>query len=160
MQFLNACYTDPVISNLLCWGEEGKEYKSTSDGHITFCDGVNAQNSEYYNNVNWQLPNQFIAKIWEGDDLDIWERMKEFNNNAEVSKAMGFAFDNTNVANEYTALTNVYKEYAFQLMYGFTNPDTGIPVMVGKMKAAGLDKYIDAKREALDTWKQANNIKE
>lgn len=152
MQFLNAAYTDPVLSNLLCWGEEGKEYRKTADGHITFYDGINAQNSGYYNNVNWELPNQFIAYVWEGDDLDIWERMAKFNNNAEVSKAMGFAFDNTNVANEYTALTNVYKEYAFQLMYGFTNPDTGIPVMVAKMKAAGLEKYIDAKKKALAAW--------
>jgi putative aldouronate transport system substrate-binding protein len=156
MQFLNACYTDPVISNLLCWGEEGKEYRKTADGHIAFNDGITAQNSEYYNNVNWELPNQFIAHVWEGDDIDIWTRMEKFNNNAKVSKAMGFAFNNTSVANEYTALTNVYKEYAFQLIYGFTNPDTGIPVMVAKMKAAGLDTYIDAKKKALTAWAGTN----
>ena len=158
MQFLNACYTDPYISNLLCWGEEGKEYVKTADGHITFPEGINAQNSGYYNNVNWEMPNQFIAHIWEGDDLDIWERMEVFNNNATVSKAMGFVFDNSSVANEYTALTNVYREYAFMLMYGFIDPDEGIPTMVQKMKSAGLDKYMQAKQEALDLWAQVNGI--
>ena len=61
MQIYNAFFTDEYLSNLMCWGEEGKEYVKTEDGHITFPEGVDAQNSEYYNIVNWELPNQFIA---------------------------------------------------------------------------------------------------
>lgn len=158
MKVLNALYTVPELSNLLCWGEEGVEYQKTEDGHINFADGVDAQNSEYYNNVNWELPNQFIADIWEGDGLDIWERMDAFNNGAVKSKALGFAFDNSDVAAEYTALTNVYNEKMKPLLFGFTNPDTGIEEMVNDLKDAGLDEYIAAKQAALDEWAAANGV--
>lgn len=158
MKVLNAFYTDPYLSNLLCWGEEGKEWQKTDDGHITFADGVTAENSEYYNNVNWELPNQFIAEIWEGDELDVWERMAEFNSGAVKSKALGFSFDNSAVSSEYTALTNVYNEYVKALFFGFTDPETGIPELQEKLEAAGLQKYMDAKQAALDEWAAANGI--
>lgn len=158
MQVLNELYTNPDMSNLICWGEEGVEYQETEDGHITFADGVTADNSEYYNNVNWELPNQFIAKVWEGDSLSIWDDMEKFNDEAVRSKALGFSFDNSDVASEYTALTNVYDEYGTALLYGFTDPDTGIPEFVQKLQDAGLEKYIAAKQAALDAWAAENGI--
>lgn len=158
MTVLNGLYTDPVMSNLIVWGEEGVEYVKTDDGHITFPEGIDADNSEYYNNVNWELPNQFIAEIWVGDDLDIWDRMEKFNNEAVTSKALGFSFDNSAVASEYTALTNVYNEYGKALLFGFTNPDTGIPEFEARLKEAGLEKYMAAKQEALDAWAQQAGI--
>ena len=158
MQVLNLLYTDPDLSTLICWGQEGYEWKETGDGHITFMDGVDAQTSGYYNNVNWQMPNQFIARIWEGDSLDIWERMQSWNDNALASKAMGFTFDNSEVATEYTALTNVYNEYHRQLELGFVNPDEGIPEFVERLKAAGLDDYIAEKQAQINAWAEANGI--
>ncbi|MBQ1312624.1 MAG: ABC transporter substrate-binding protein [Blautia sp.] len=158
MQLLNLFYTDPDISTLICWGEEGKEWKETGDGHITFMDGVDAQNSEYYNNVNWQMPNQFIARIWEGDSLDLWERMQAYNDNAVTSKAMGFTFDNSDLAAEYTAMTNVYSEYSHQLELGFLDPEVGIPELVDRLKAAGLEDYMAEKQAQLDAWAEANGV--
>ncbi len=158
MQVLDLLYTDPEASTIICWGEEGVEWKETEDGHITFMDGIDAQNSEYYNNVNWQMPNQFLARIWEGDSLDLWERMQNYNDTALASKAMGFTFDNSDVSAEYTALTNVYSEYRDQLELGFLDPETGLPEMVERLKAAGLDDYIAAKQEQLNEWAEANGI--
>jgi len=152
MQVLNAFYSDPVLSNLICWGEEGKEYQKTDDGHIDFADGVSADTSEYYNNVNWEMPNQFIADIWTGNDMDVWTKTASFNEQCDTTKALGFTFDSSDVSAEYTALNNVYTEYRDQLELGFLNPDTGIPEMEGKLKAAGLDDYMKAKQSALDEW--------
>ncbi len=156
MQVLNELYTNPELMTLMCWGEEGKEWKLAEDGqHITFADGVDAQNSEYYNNTNWELPNQFIAKIWEGDELTLWDRMQKFNDEARTSKAMGFTWDNSDVSNEYSALTNVYEEYRKQLELGFVDPDVVIPEMVERLKQAGLEKYMQAKADALKAWADA-----
>ena len=152
MQVLNECYTNPDLMTLFCWGEEGKEWKEAGDGHITFADGVDAQNSEYYNNVNWQLPNQFIARVWEGDDLGIWDKMQSFNNNAPSSLAMGFTWENSDYQTEYTALTNVYEEYQKQLELGFVDPDVVIPEMMERLNKAGLEKYMQAKQDAIDAW--------
>lgn len=158
MQVLNLCYTDERVAKLLCWGEEGKEYVYTEDGHLTFADGVDASNSEYFQNVNWQMPNQFIAGAWEGDPLDIWENMQEFNDNAQATKAMGFTWDNSEYSAEYTALVNVYNEYQAQLELGFVDPDVAVPEMLEKLKAAGLDTYMAAKQEALNAWAAENGI--
>ena len=158
MQVLNLLYTDPEASTILCWGEEGVEWKETGDGHITYADGVDAENSEYFNNVNWEMPNQFIAKIWEGNDLGIWDEMQEFNNNATASKAMGFTFDNSDVSAEYTALANAYSEYQSQLELGFIDPEVGIPELVSRLEEAGLADYMAAKQAALDEWAEANGV--
>ncbi len=158
MQVLNLCYTDERVAKLLCWGEEGKEYVYTEDGHLTFADGVDASNSEYFQNVNWQMPNQFIAGAWEGDPLNIWENMQEFNDNAEATKAMGFTWDNSEYSAEYTALVNVYNEYQAQLELGFVDPDVAVPEMLEKLKAAGLDTYMAAKQEALNAWAAENGV--
>ena len=155
MQVLNELYTNPELMTLFCWGEEGVEWKESGDGHITFADGVDAQNSQYYNNTNWELPNQFIARVWEGDELTIWERMQSFNDNAPYSKAMGFTWENSDLANEYTALTNVYSEYQSQLELGFVDPEEKIPEMVERLKAAGLEKYMQAKKDAIEKWAAA-----
>ena len=104
------------------------------------------------------MPNQFIARIWEGDSLDLWTTMQNYNDNALASKAMGFTFDNSDVSAEYTALTNVYTEYRNQLEYGFLDPETGIPEMVNRLKAAGLDDYIAEKQAQLDAWAAANGV--
>ena len=159
MQFLNLAYSDPVVSNYLCWGIEGTHYVKTSDGHIDFPQGVNPGNSGYYNNVNWEMPNQFIAKIWKGDSLDIWTRMKEFNDTAITSKATGFTFDNSSLTTEYTALTNVYNQYQKQIEFGFVNPDTGIADMEAKLKSNGLEKYMAEKQTQLDKWAKAHASK-
>jgi putative aldouronate transport system substrate-binding protein len=158
MQVLDAFYTDPILSNLIIWGEEGVDYVQTSDGHITFPEGVNADNAEWYHTMNWMLPNQYIAHIWESDPLDLWARMEAFNDNAMKSKALGFTFDNSEYSSEFSALTNVYDEYSKQLMYGFIDPETGIAEMEAKLEAAGLETYIAAKQEALDAWAKANGV--
>lgn len=155
MQVLNEFYTNPELMTLLCWGEEGKEWKESGDGHITFADGVDAQNSEYYNNTNWELPNQFIARIWEGDELTLWERMQKFNDEADTSLAMGFVYDNSDYSNEYTALTNVYEEYQKQLELGVEDPDVVIPEMMERLNKAGLQEYMQAKADALKAWADA-----
>ena len=90
----------------------------------------------------------------EGNDL--WTEMKEFNTNAKVSKASGFSFDSTNVANELTAVQNVYNEYQTSVEYGFVDPETGIAEMNDKMMTAGLQKIIDEKKAQLAAWQEAN----
>ena len=78
--------------------------------------------------------------------------MKEFNDSAVVSAASGFTFDTTNVANEVTAVQNVYNEYQASVEYGFVDPETGIAEMNEKMMSAGLQKIIDEKQTQLDAW--------
>jgi len=159
MQVLNALYSDPIVSDLICWGQEGKEFKVNEDGTITFADGVDSTNSEYYPNVLWLMPNPYIAHVWEGDPLNIGEMMAEFNDNCpNKSKALGFTWDNSDYAAEFTALQNAYDQYGKQVTYGFVNPEEGIAELESALKDAGLDEYMDAKQKALDEWAAQNNV--
>lgn len=159
IQVLDALYTDPVIENLMCWGEEGKEYQVNADGTIKYADGVDANNSEYYPNVLWLMPNPYVAYVWEGDPLDLGQQIADFNDNCTCkSKALGFTWDNTDYASEFTALKNAYDEYAPKLVHGFVDPETGIAELNEALKAAGLDDYMAAKQAALDAWAKENGI--
>lgn len=159
MQVLNLLYSDPEIANLACWGEEGVEYKVNADGSINYADGIDANNSAYYPNVLWLMPNQYAARVWEGDPIDIGEQTAAFNDNCPIkSKALGFTWDNSEYASEFTALQNAYSEYGLQVMYGFVEPDQGIADLMSALEAAGLNDYMAAKQAALDAWAAENNI--
>lgn len=158
MQLLDICYTNKDISNLLCWGEEGKDYVVNDDGRINFPSGIDSKNSEWYHAVQWQMPNECISHVWHTDSPDLWDRITKFNENAIKSKALGFTWDNTGYATQYTALSNVSSEYSKSLSLGCVDPEVGIPEFEEKLKAAGLDEYIGAKRDALNAWAKEKGI--
>ncbi len=152
MTYLNELYTNEDLANLLGWGIEGEHYQIGEDGLATYADGVDATTSGWNHSMQWLMPNEFITYVWEGNDPDLWEQMEEFNNSAIVSAASGFTFDSSNVANEITAVTNVYNEYQASVEYGFVDPETGIAEMNERLMAAGLQEIIDEKQRQLDEW--------
>ncbi|MDO5425046.1 MAG: ABC transporter substrate-binding protein [Eubacteriales bacterium] len=152
MTYLNELYTNADLMNLLAWGIEGVHYVVNEDGLATFPEGVDATNSGYYHSMGWELPNQFLTYVWEGNNPDLWEEMKEFNNSAVVSSASGFTFNSENVLNQITAVQNIYNEYQASIELGFVDPETAIPEMNDKMMAAGLQDIIDEKQAQLDEW--------
>ena len=104
------------------------------------------------------MPNQYITGVWKGNAADIYEQTEKFNDESTKSLAMGFTFDNSSVMAEYTALTNVYNEYVNQIILGFVEPESAIAEMNEKLYDAGLQKYMDAKQEALNQWAEENKI--
>lgn len=157
MQVLNLLYTNKEAATLLAWGEEGTDYVVTDDGFLTYPEGKDATTKEY-STLNWLMPNQYITGVWEGNPADIYEQTEKFNDESVKSIAMGFTFDNSSVMAEYTALTNVYNEYINQIILGFVEPESAIAEMNEKLYDAGLQKYMDAKQEALNQWAEENEI--
>lgn len=152
MTYLNMLYTNADLMNLISWGIEGKHYEVQPSGLIDFPAGVDASNSGYNPNMGWMFPNQFLTHIWVGNDPELWNQLREFNNEAQKSSALGFSFDSSGVATEWTAVQNIYTEYWQSLEFGMVDPDVGIPEMVSRMEAAGLTKIIYAKQAQLDQW--------
>ena len=125
MKYLNLMYTDADIMNLLSWGIEGIHYEIKDNGLIDFPEGVDATNSGYCHNMAWMMPNQFISHVWAGNEPDLWDRMKEFNDGAIKSAALGFAFDTSNVDAEITAVQNA-TTVSKSLEFGMMDPVSGI----------------------------------
>ena len=159
MQYLNEVYTSPDLMNLLSWGIEGKHYVETADGHIDFPGGVTSDSSGYNMAAGWLFGNQYLTKVWVGDDLDIWEQLEDFNSSAVPSKAMGFSFDTTDYVTEIAAITNVCNEYITTLGSGLADPDVVLPQMYDALEKAGIDKLIEGKQAQLDAWAELNGIR-
>ncbi|WP_337102589.1 ABC transporter substrate-binding protein [Paenibacillus sp. YIM B09110] len=151
MEFLNLMYTDKEIVNLLDWGIEGKHFTKVSDNVIDYPEGVNAGNVSY-TGAGWLFGNQFLSYTFNGDDPDQWNKLKEFNDNAIKSKALGFTFDSSSVKTEVAAVTNVVVQYRMALENGVLDPDIALPEFISKMKDAGIDKIIAEKQKQLDAW--------
>lgn len=154
MKFLNMTYTDERIINLLNYGIEDTHYITNEDGTINFADGLDAGNSGWGLTMSFLFGNQLLAKVWEGNELDIREKTKELNETAEISPLLGFSFDNANVSNEVAALTNVIAQYRPMLQSGVAQEKT-YDEFIGALKAAGLDNYIAEMQKQLDEFNQA-----
>ncbi|WP_455615632.1 extracellular solute-binding protein [Eisenbergiella sp.] len=151
MMLLNLMYTDADFFNTLNWGIEGTHFVKTDDGHITFPDGVDANSSGWYLNLGWVFGNQFLSYFWTGNDMDLWERTKEYNDSAKLSPAAGFVFDTTNVKNEYAACQSVKEEFVRAIETGSQGLDK-VDEMNAKLEASGIQKIIDEKQRQLDEF--------
>lgn len=149
MEFLNLLYTDENIMNFLTLGIEGKHYEETEDGFVKMIPDSG------YSLDQWQLGNNFITKIKEGQPADYWEQMVEFNNSAKQSPAFGFTFDAVTVKTEIATVTNVLEQYQKALEMGTLDPDKSLPEFQEKLKAAGADKIIAEKQKQLDEWRES-----
>ncbi|MBD2867122.1 ABC transporter substrate-binding protein [Paenibacillus arenilitoris] len=151
-QLLNLLYTDRDIVNLIANGIEGKHYVDAGNGLIKAPEG----GSNYVFN-QWQVGNNALAKVWEGNAPDIWEQMKAFNKSSTFSKALGFSFDSSPVKTEVAAVANVNNQYKAGLESGTIDP-AKLEEFISKLKAAGLDKILAEKQKQLDQWAKDNNV--
>ena len=70
------------------------------------------------------------------------ERYEHLDDDAQISKKMGFVFDSSSVSTEVAAMSAVYTEYIEPIWMGFKDYDENIDEALQKMKEAGLDKYV------------------
>lgn len=156
MQFLNLLFTDADIVNLIDWGIEGKHYQKVSENVINYPEGVTAENNGYNLNQGWMFGNQLISYVWEGNDPEIWNKMKDFNDQAIKSVALGFVFNVEPVKTQYVAVKNVIEKYKVGLETGTLDPDEKYDEFINALKKAGIDEIIAEKQKQLDEWAASN----
>lgn len=153
LKFLNLTFTDEDVINLLIYGIEGRDYVKSTDGYVSYPEGQDAATVPYTAQLSCgTLGNYFKMYPMAGTSKEslIWE--EEQNEKAKTSPAMGFTFDSSEVKTEYTAVSNVIKQYFPGLSCGSVDPATALPEFVQKLNAAGYDKIIAAKQEQLNKW--------
>ncbi|NRD78298.1 ABC transporter substrate-binding protein [Bacillus sp. BRMEA1] len=159
MEFLNLMYSDKNIVNLLDWGIEGKDFVKLSDHVIDYPPGVSPTNVGYNLDEAWLFGNEFLSYVFNGDNENIWNQLKDFNRTAYKSKALGFTFDPSSVKTEETAVANIISQYKPGLETGTLDPANKLPEFISKIKAAGIDKIIKEKQTQLDAWAAAKQAK-
>ena len=158
LKFLNLTFTDKDVVNLLIYGLEGRDYVMNDDGTVNYPDGQDASTVPYTAQLSvGTLGNFFIMYPMAGTNIESLEWELEQNKNAELSVAMGFVFDSSNVVTEYTAVTNVIDQFLAGLICGSVDPETEIPVFLQRLEEAGLGNIIAEKQTQLDAWFAENN---
>ncbi|WP_373231722.1 ABC transporter substrate-binding protein [Cohnella sp.] len=152
MMFMNLLYSDPKLLNLLINGIEGTHYVVKEGNIIDFAPGLDAATSGYPVTMNWMIGNLPMTHVWASEDPNKWQSYIDYNNSAEKSRALGFAFNTEPVKNEIAAASNVEKEFKFVIVTGSVDPEEYIPKYLEKLKAAGMDKIIAEKQKQLDEW--------
>ena len=152
VRFLDWVIGSGEVNDLLNWGVEGVHWVEDEDGNATYPEGVDGSNCGYHNGWGFIMPNQFAGHLWEGNDPDLYEQYKEYQENAHKSVAYGFNFDATDVMNEVIACQAVMDEYIAPICTGSVDPDTAIAEMNEALYDAGLQEIIDAKQAQLDAW--------
>jgi putative aldouronate transport system substrate-binding protein len=148
IQFMALLYTDEAVINLFTNGVEGKHYVKKDDGLIAKPEGVTGTG---YDSNQFAVGNNFLSYVWEGNDPDIWANLKELNESAVKSRAMGFSFDINSVKSQVASVTNVMNQYDGGLQTGTSDPAL-LAEYAKKLKEAGIERIIAEKQKQLDEW--------
>ena len=81
-----------------------------------------------------------------------FDDLLKFNEDSLKTKAFGFAFDTTEVTDQYTACCNIMDKYYKALMSGSVDIESTIAQANAEFEAAGLQDIIDAKQKQLDAY--------
>lgn len=155
LKFINLLFTDKDVINLVIFGIEGRDYVKVDADHVQYPSGQDASTVPYTAQLSCGVVgNQFIQYQMAGTDMADLKLWDYENKNSAMSPAMGFTFDSSTVANEYTAVSNVIGQYLPGLITGSMDP-AEIPNFIDKLKAAGMDKIVAAKQQQLDQWLSA-----
>lgn len=146
-------YTDAEVETLLTDGIEGTHYVKNEDGTISFPEGKTAAECGYgMAEGYWITPYSGETLPLDVNGPTFFEDLKTFNEETLKTKAFGFAFDTTEVVDQYSACCNIMDKYYKALMAGTVDVESTIAQANEEFEAAGLNDIIKAKQEQLDAF--------
>ena len=147
--------TDPWYRETARYGIEGKHYIRNENGTVTrTAQGISGMTVDAYAQGHYTLG------ALEGSpfpqvptDLHQWEKAMKHYEGAQRSSVLGFAPDLTPVESECLAIRQIIEEYRRELYTGTSDPDAVIPIMLKRMRAAGLDRILAEFQRQLDLFR-------
>ena len=118
-ELMQVLYTDKDVCTLLADGIEGTHYVVNEDGTISFPEGKTAADCGYgMAEGYWIVPYSGNTYPLDVNGPTFFDDLIQFNKDTLKSKAFGFSFDITNVADQYTACSNIMDKYFKALISG------------------------------------------
>ena len=153
LKFLNLCYTDKDVINLVIYGLEGRDYVKNDDGTVAYPEGEDASTVPYTAQLSCgTFGNFFLMYPMAGTDPASLEWELEQNKSAKTSPAMGFTYDASKMKTQYTGVKNVISQSLPGLICGSLDPDTEIDKFVQALNDAGYSEILADKQEQLNAW--------
>ncbi|OZB98822.1 ABC transporter substrate-binding protein [Paenibacillus sp. XY044] len=154
MMLLNLVNTDKELYNLLCNGLEGVHYEKQTGEYISAL-----PDSRYKPNMDWVFGSVFNSYLKEGQPENVWEETKKINVTAEINPVGAFKFNSEPVSTEIANLNAVWGEYKRGLVTGTLDFDETWPVLYGKLKEAGEDKYVEEVKKQFEQFLKDKGLK-
>lgn len=147
VKFINLMMTDPEVTNLLSYGEEGIDYILV-EGVAKYPDGLDAT-SVGYHSQSFLFGNELQAHPWDGTTPEIQENALDYYlNKMETPLYFGFTADTDAITTEITACYNATLEYRPMLECGSAqNWEETLQQFRKKLKDCGIDKIVETYRE-------------
>jgi putative aldouronate transport system substrate-binding protein len=158
MAMLEVFNNDLDVYHLICRGVEGKHYAITAKANnvIGFPSGVTPSNDRYNPSSSWMFGNIFNDFYSSEEVVGAWPLSLKDNQTATPSKALGFAFDPTNVKTELAQVQLAQQQYGYPLIMGRVDSTSGLKTYLSKLNDAGLPKVITEVQNQLNKWKSSN----
>jgi putative aldouronate transport system substrate-binding protein len=156
MMLLNELWKNPVLSNTLAYGLEGKNYTIKS-GKGTDNPVIEAKSGA---EQTWAIWHNWLGPLWDQWDSN-WnskkslEQMRKNNDSAQTSSILGFMFDTEKIKTEIAQLNAVNSEITPIMNTGsMTDFDKYIEEVKKKMDNAGIEKVVAEAQRQIDEWKK------
>lgn len=157
MMFLELLNTDEAVYHLITHGIEGKHYliKDAAKKVIGLPEKVTADTNGYNPNTPWMFGKLFNSYYSDPAIAGVWDQMRDINNKATPSQALGFVFNPEPVKAEVAQVQAAVKQYGKPIADGLVDPATAIPTYLSKLKEAGIEKVRAELQTQLTAWKAA-----
>lgn len=154
LKFLNWLYASEENHNLYHYGIEGTHYTVTGDHRIEQVKGDDG--NALYDMTTWMtgyLPYMCYGTDSTDNNIDYMTYKSE---NYVISPAAGFIFDASKVQSELTNLQTEIIASIYPIKVGMVSYEENIDAAIEKLKAAGLDAYLEEYRTQFKAYLDAN----
>ncbi len=154
LKFLNWLYASEENYNLFHYGIEGVHYNVVGDHRIEQV--KNEAGEPIYSMDTWMsgyLPYMCYGENTSDEYIDY---MTYQSDNYVISPAAGFIFDAAPVQSELTNLQTEIIASIYPIKFGMVSYEDGIDDAIAKLKAAGLDTYLEEYRKQFAAYLEAN----
>lgn len=149
LKLIELVNTDTTFRDMMAYGEEGVNFE--------YIDMNGSQHVHRINN-DWTLAAYTQGKtihMTPDDTSEINPYVDEIlpqNENAIRSPAMGFCFDNSEVADKISACQAIFEEYKGIIHTGTGDVEANVAAMMSAMRDSGFDEIVTAVQTQLDEY--------
>ena len=134
---------------LFClYGEKGKDWDLDENGGLKLLSETAQGEGFFYEwmfrNANYQVFSSDVSEEY----IDMY---RHWDDDAQISAMMGFAFDDSNVKVIQTGCNEAWKKIA-PILYGYVDFDENYPAAIAELEAAGINEYVDEVNRQLEEF--------
>ena len=152
MAFINLLNTNEELLNLICHGEEGKDWNWVDKDKKL----IEATEYCYPGSYAFLIGNGFIDYYIDPDMVGAWEETAKINSEAKGSVLLGFTFNAEPVSGQLANINALVDEQVDAILTGLVDDvDAAIADLNADLYAAGLQAVLDEMQAQVDAWAAA-----